>query len=222
MARPRSDDRRNAIVSAAVRVVAAQGLSAATALIAKEAGVSNGSLFTYFETKADLFNQLYRDLKTEMAVAALGTDAVQVNLRERMYHVWVQWLRWAVSHPDKRRTLAHLNVSEDITPATRVIGNQAMTQIAVLLEQAREHGPMRDASPALMLGLMSAVAEATTDIMVREPSHAEQHCAVAFDAFWRMIACSNKETHNGRDSIGHGGNRVDRQLVDRGAAQEGV
>jgi AcrR family transcriptional regulator len=27
--------------------------------IAKEAGVANGSLFTYFETKADLFNQLY-------------------------------------------------------------------------------------------------------------------------------------------------------------------
>ena len=31
------------------------GLGAPTATIAKEAGVSNGSLFTYFETKADLF-----------------------------------------------------------------------------------------------------------------------------------------------------------------------
>jgi hypothetical protein len=56
MARSKSDDRRSAIMSAAIRVIASQGLGAATATIAKEAGVSNGSLFTYFETKADLLN----------------------------------------------------------------------------------------------------------------------------------------------------------------------
>ena len=59
MARPRSDEKRSAIMSAAIHVIASQGLGAATATIAKEAGVSNGSLFTYFQTKADLFNQLY-------------------------------------------------------------------------------------------------------------------------------------------------------------------
>ena len=36
---------------ATVRVIASQGLGAPTAMIAKQAGVSNGSLFTYFETK---------------------------------------------------------------------------------------------------------------------------------------------------------------------------
>jgi AcrR family transcriptional regulator len=62
-------------MSAAIRVIAAQGLGAPTATIAKEAGVSNGSLFTYFETKADLLNQLYVGLKTEMGAAALdGLD----------------------------------------------------------------------------------------------------------------------------------------------------
>jgi AcrR family transcriptional regulator len=43
-------------MTAATRVIAAQGLSAPTAVIAREAGVANGSLFTYFETKADLIN----------------------------------------------------------------------------------------------------------------------------------------------------------------------
>ena len=58
-------------MEAATRVIVTQGLSAPTATIAQEAGVSNGSLFTYFETKANLFNQLYLDLKTGMAAAAL-------------------------------------------------------------------------------------------------------------------------------------------------------
>ena len=71
MARAKSEDKRDALLAAATRVIAAQGLSAPTAVIAREAGVSNGTLFTYFETKADLFNQLFLALKTGMAAASL-------------------------------------------------------------------------------------------------------------------------------------------------------
>ena len=41
-------------MAVATRVIVTNGLSAPTAMIAQEAGVSNGSLFTYFETKADM------------------------------------------------------------------------------------------------------------------------------------------------------------------------
>ena len=55
-------------MEAATRFIVTHGLSAPTAGIAKEAGVANGSLFTYFETKTDLFNQLYLELKTRDGV----------------------------------------------------------------------------------------------------------------------------------------------------------
>ncbi|HEY1100163.1 MAG TPA: TetR family transcriptional regulator, partial [Myxococcota bacterium] len=71
MARPKSDDKRSAILAAAVRVLVKDGLGAATAAIAAEAGVANGSLFTYFPTKSALYNELYRELKAGMASAAL-------------------------------------------------------------------------------------------------------------------------------------------------------
>jgi AcrR family transcriptional regulator len=51
MPRPKSDAKRSAILQAATRFIVAHGLSAPTMGIAKEAGVANGSLFTYFETK---------------------------------------------------------------------------------------------------------------------------------------------------------------------------
>jgi AcrR family transcriptional regulator len=47
-------EKRSAILEAAAHVFVAEGLSAPTAGIAKAAGVANGSLFIYFETKADL------------------------------------------------------------------------------------------------------------------------------------------------------------------------
>lgn len=188
MARPRSDERRSAIISTAVRVIASQGLGAATATIAKEAGVSNGSLFTYFETKADLLNQLYIELKTEMAASALdGLPAVD-GARGQMLHIWTHWLRWATAFPEKRRTLAYLGVSDEITPESYQIGHQSMAGIAKLLDRSRTNGPMRDAPLTFVAALMSALADTTTDFMISDPANADKHGMAAFEALWRIVA----------------------------------
>ena len=112
MSRPKSDEKRSAILEAATRIIVTQGLSAPTAGIAKEAGVANGSLFTYFETKTDLFNQLYLELKAEMAAAALKDLRAGAEPREQLFHIWQRWMTWAVSCPEKRRALAQLSVSD--------------------------------------------------------------------------------------------------------------
>jgi hypothetical protein len=57
MTRPRSGDKRNAILAAATDIIAEQGVSAPTAKIARAAGVADGSLFTNFPDKDDLLNQ---------------------------------------------------------------------------------------------------------------------------------------------------------------------
>jgi AcrR family transcriptional regulator len=188
MARPKSKDKRSAIMASATRVIVTHGLSAPTAMIAQEAGVANGSLFTYFDTKADLFNQLYLELKTGMASAALKGLPAQEELRDQVFHLWSNWMRWAVSHPEKRRALAQLGVSDEITPATRAAGHKTMAGIAELLERSRAKGPMRRAPMALVVSILNAMAEATMDFMVQDPAHADKHSKVGFDALWRVLA----------------------------------
>jgi len=56
MARPLDQTKRRAILDAALRIISGEGLSATTAQIAREAGVSAGSLFTYFPDKNTLLN----------------------------------------------------------------------------------------------------------------------------------------------------------------------
>jgi AcrR family transcriptional regulator len=188
MPRPRSTDRRNGILSAATRVIAAQGLGAATATIAKEAGVSNGSLFIYFDTKATLLNELYVALKTEMGAAAVDGLPLESDAREQLLHMWNQWLHWATSFPEKRRTLAQLEVSDDITAESHRIVSSGFSGIANLLERSRVNGPMREAPLGFVLALMTAIAEATIDSIISEPAHAEVNRKLAFDAMWRMLA----------------------------------
>src|ERR1700677_3157247 len=187
MARAKSEDKRDALLAAATRVIAAQGLSAPTAVIAREAGVSNGSLFIYFETKADLFNQLYLELKTGMATASLDGLPAQAPLREQFSHMWSNWVRWATSSPEKRRALALLDVSDDIAPPTRAASHRAMADVARMLELARARGPMRDAPMEFVSAIMNSLAETTMDFMVSDPAHADEHCRVGFEALCRML-----------------------------------
>ena len=175
-------------MSAAIRVIASQGLGAATATIAKEAGVSNGSLFTYFETKADLFNQLYVKLKAEMASAALDGLPAERDIRKQLLHVWTNWLRWATSWPEKRRTLAHLGVSDEVTVESHRTASQTGVGIAVLLERSRANGPMRDAPLGFVAALMGALAEATIDFIIRDPTNADKYGKAGFEALWRTVA----------------------------------
>lgn len=187
MARPKSEDKRNALMAAATRVIVAQGLSAPTADIAREAGIASGSLYTYFKTKADLFNQLYLELKTDMALASLEGLSTKAPQREQFYRMWSNWTLWATAHPDKRRALALLGLSDDLTPETRAAGHQTMAPVAGMLGRARSLGPMRDAPMGLVVAIMNSMADATIDFMVNDPAHAAEHSKVGFEALWRAL-----------------------------------
>jgi AcrR family transcriptional regulator len=188
MARPKSAGKRNAILAATARVIVAHGLGASTARIAQEAGVSNGSLFTYFETKAELFNALYLKLKGDAAAAALDGLPAGAQLRDQVFHVWANWMRWAAANPDERRALAQLVVSEDVSPATRSAAHKTMAPVVELLERCRAGGHMRTVPMGFVSAILNALAEATMGYMAQDPAHADEHCRIGFEAFWRALS----------------------------------
>jgi AcrR family transcriptional regulator len=187
MPRPRSDEKRAAILEAATRIIVREGLSAPTAGIAKEARVANGSLFTYFQTKTDLFNALYLDIKADIASSVLKHLPATGELHEELHHAWRNWMDWGLSNPEKRRALAQLAVSDEITAETRHAGHRTMSPVAELLERGRAGGPLQKTPLGFVVALMNSVAEATMDFMTQNPANAQSHGKAGFDAFWRML-----------------------------------
>jgi hypothetical protein len=96
-------------------------------------------------------------------------------------------MNWAIANPDKRRALAQLSVSDEITPETRAAGHKMMAPVADLLERARANGSMQKVSLFFLVALMNSVAEATMDFMTQDPANAKKHSKEGFDAFWRMF-----------------------------------
>src|SRR5258705_2773832 len=123
MARPKSEDKRNAILDAATRLFAERGLTAApTSEISKQAGVAEGTLFTYFETKDDLINVLYREIKLELADAMMSDFPRKKNVRTRLQHVWDRYVNWGIAHPRHRKALEQLQVAKALTKKSRKAG----------------------------------------------------------------------------------------------------
>lgn len=187
MARPKSEEKRTAILQAALRVFAVQGLAAPTALIAQEAGVSNGSLFLYFETKAELLNQLYLTLKTEMAQSISGAFRIDADLRHRMHEVWKRWLQWSIEGAEKRRVLAVLAVSEELTPETRARGQALMADFEAFVMECCAGGTLRDAPVRFAAALINAVVETAVEFISRDPARAEEHSERAFEVVWHLV-----------------------------------
>src|SRR5277367_6370688 len=105
MARPRSEDKRNAILAAATQIFAERGLGAPTSAISKAAGVAEGTLFTYYSSKDELVNALYCAIKLELADAMMSGFPRRLSVRHRLQHVWDNFLEWGVKNPAQQKVL---------------------------------------------------------------------------------------------------------------------
>src|ERR1700694_1373810 len=129
MAEPKSEDRRNAILSAAIQVFAERGLGAPPSAISIAAEVAEGSLFTYFKTKDDLINALYREIKLELADAMMSDFPRKKSVRHRLEHVWNGYVNWGVAHPDQQRVLKQIQVWGGLTEESKKAGMAPFTEI---------------------------------------------------------------------------------------------
>jgi AcrR family transcriptional regulator len=189
VARPKSEDKRNAILDAATRLFAERGLTAApTSEISKQAGVAEGTLFTYFKTKDDLINALYREIKLELADAMMSDFPRKKNVRTRLRHVWDRYVNWGIAHPKPRKVLAQLQVSEVLTKESRDAGSAPFVEFQIMIRDAIEQRVFRNNLPVELISKsLAALVEATIDLTVSNPSKANQYRDSGFQMFWAGI-----------------------------------
>ncbi len=186
MARPKSEDKRSAILDAATRLFAERGLAATpTSEISRRAGVAEGTLFTYFETKDDLINSLYREIKLELADAMMSDFPRKKNVRTRLRHVWDRYVNWGIANPKQRKVLAQLQVSEVLTKESRDAGGAPFVEFQTMIRDAIEQRIFRNDLPAELISKsLAALVEATIDLTVSNPAKAKDYRDSGFQMFW--------------------------------------
>jgi AcrR family transcriptional regulator len=187
MARPKSEDKRNAILSAATEVFAERGLSAATSAISSAAGVAEGTLFTYFKTKDDLINALYREIKLELADAMMSDFPRRAAVRGRLQHVWNQYLTWGIKNPSQHKALQQMTVWGGLTKESKHAGTAPFLEIEKMAEDAVARHLFLDRPLEFIAAAMSALAETTMDFMRRDPKQSNMYRKQGFEMLWAGI-----------------------------------
>jgi AcrR family transcriptional regulator len=187
LARPRSDDKRNAILSAATQIFAERGLSAPTSAISNLAGVAEGTLFTYFANKVELLNVLYKEIKLELADAMMTGFPRKKNIRVKLHHIW-SCTTWGVAHPQQRKVLSQLQLSDSLTPDSKRAGSAPFLEIETMGQDAVEQRILQDIPLEFLSAIMEASAQTTMAFMSAHPASAEKFQTLGFEMFWRAVS----------------------------------
>ena len=190
MARPLSDEKRDALLASALAAVATTGVAASTLSIAKNAGVAEGTLFRYFPTKDDLLNQLYLELKSDL-VRHLTVDLKpDADIRVQFQHLWIRYIDWGISSPQKHEALRQLEVSHKITGATENTTNAMSHDLQVLVEKGFESGVLRRQPVLFLWGVIQGIAGLVLQKAAGEGEKASEWEELGWNTLWGAIAAN--------------------------------
>jgi AcrR family transcriptional regulator len=190
MARPKSEEKRKAILSAALEVFADRGLSAATTAISNAAGVAEGTLFIYFKTKDDLLNSLYRDIKLDMADAMMSNFPRRKSVKARLRHVWNHYVDWGVASRTAHKVLKQIEVWDGLTSESREAGFAPFAEIQCMADEAAAQRIFKPLPQRFIASAMSALAEATMQLIEQDGVNAAVYRNAGFEMLWAGITRS--------------------------------
>lgn len=191
MARPKSEDKKQALLEAATVAIAQQGIAASTALIARNAGVAEGTLFRYFATKDDLLNALYLHLKSSLCETMLAGIGDAVTPKDFTRCIWNSFIDWGVRNPLGSKAIRRMTVSEKITPETKKQVTDMFPELNKLCQRSVRAVFLSDAYRAFGDALFMSLAETTIEFASHEPERATALTALGFEAMWLALAEEN-------------------------------
>ncbi|ELY4671464.1 TetR/AcrR family transcriptional regulator [Cronobacter muytjensii] len=190
MARPRSEDKKMAILEAATDAIAEAGLGASTALIARKAGVAEGTVFRYFASKDELYNALYVHLKQDFCRSMIGKLDINGDHKENTRHVWNSFIDWGLTRPAANLAVRKLEVSSRITEESEKRVTDIYPELHELCEKCISPVFRSPEFRAFGDEIFFALAQTTMDFATREPARSAEFKAVGFDTLWRALCDS--------------------------------
>lgn len=189
MKRPTPDETREKIRNALVRVVARNGIGATSVNdVAREAGVSAGTIYLHFKDKTDLLQQVYLTIKTEFH-ALMTAAAEEPNSEEMIRRMWRDMFNFVSAHPLDFMFIEYAGAAQVLNAeqAQRIAAFQP--EIAAMLQRAIDDGTLAPlpvetvttllVAPAMHLARMQAVSGKPIDAERRDLTFARVWMAIA-------------------------------------------
>lgn len=164
---------RTKVLDAAARVFLEFGYSGASMdQVRQAAGVSNGSLYHHFPTKAQLADALYVDIVRDFQASLLETIAREVSAEAGVKGLVRAHVNWVVKHPDRASLLHKLKRDGGVSDASEGISAanaEAFGALDAWMHRKTDAAEMRALPFHVWLAIVFAPAMSLTGRWVSEP-----------------------------------------------------
>ena len=189
----KSIDKRNALVAATISLVNNSGFhDAPMSKIAKMAQVSPATIYLYFESKQDLINKVYIEVKQTFTAYAFETYTKDMPVTEGFELIWRRIAAFKLHTCDKALFLAQCDNTPMIDEASRQEGLKHLQPLLELWDRGIEEGILKPLSPYLLyaytiypLSFLLVMQERGVFTLTQE------HIDEAFTAAWNSIKNKN-------------------------------
>lgn len=129
-------DKDYRIIKAAVDMFAKEGLSIPASSIADKADVSNGTLFNYFATKQDLYDEVFFALREEIANDLIANLDLEASTHDLFFEIWRSYIHWAQKHPKEHLVIGMLRASNVLSPEVHQATDEFFVAVYETMERA--------------------------------------------------------------------------------------
>ena len=179
------------ILEAAIKLLAEHGTAVATAKIAQQAAVSNGTLFNYYPTKQALLDGVYLSIKKEVSTQVINQIAKETKyIKDLILYLWQQYISWAMANSLKQQVASLLRASRVISDEARASVDEIFSFINIKLEEAQNKQIIRNMPTEFLCEI--AVAQMLATVQHARVNHFNQQqlnqlIQQSFEVYWNGI-----------------------------------
>ena len=163
------NEKYDKIIASALKLFTREGFqNTPTALIAKEAGVANGTLFHYFKNKEVLIDSVYLHSKESLIEALKAGINQGMNIPEIAGKMFLNGIKWSIENTEHLIFYQIYGHTHFISYTTKDDGHKKFAFLLELIEEGKKLGYIKDIPSDL-------VYTAVIGIMVQMMNYYSEH-----------------------------------------------
>ncbi len=181
---------RDRLLEAARELFTTDGYHATTTpLLAKRAGVAEGTIYRHFPSKQALLNAAYQDVHRWGAAQVRESAAEAGRTGERLMALGQRWLTAAEQDPARLRMLLAWRLASELDAASIEAAAEFQQELHRVIAHGKQEGSVRAGVVELWTMVwLTLVSAAIERVASREWSARHPHAAATLEAAWEAIA----------------------------------
>jgi AcrR family transcriptional regulator len=181
---------RDRLLEAARELFTTDGYHATTTpVLAKRAGVAEGTIYRHFPSKQALLNAAYQDVHRWGAEQVRASVTMPGRTGERLMALGQAWLTAAESDPARLRLLFAWRLPAELDAASLQSAEEFQQELHRLIAHGKQEGSVRAGVVELWsMVWLTLVSAAVERVASREWSARHPHAAATLEAAWEAIA----------------------------------